>query len=110
MVPTPIKPIFMPVSFPRVVSIRQNVAYPAPVGQTMDFEWDTANISHLPKRNITPEEVEQAVLDPNAVLGRAYSVEGERREAIIGRTRDGRLLFVVYTERDGEGVVRPLHA
>lgn len=73
----------------------------------MDFDWDVGNLSHIRKRRITPREVEEALTDANQAGAIAYSPAGERREAIIGMTRSGRLLHVVYTERGGR--VRPLH-
>lgn len=36
----------------------------------------------------------------------AYAVGGEQRTAIIGATRAGRILVVVYTMRDGH--IRPI--
>lgn len=75
----------------------------------MDFEWDEDNIRHITRRNISPTEVEEALLEPDGVFGRAYDEHGRRRESRIGRTRAGRLLFVVYTELE-DGRIRPFHA
>jgi len=74
----------------------------------MDIGWDEGTRDHATRHGVTVAEIEQTLLDPNGVLGRAYSVEGEYHEARIGITRTGRLIFVVYTEREER--VRPLHA
>lgn len=55
-----------------------------------------------------PGEVEEAVLDPEGFGVDAYNVPGERREALVGATEEGRVLFVVYAMR-GEKV-RPITA
>lgn len=73
----------------------------------MDFDWNDDNRGHIARRNIRPEEVEQALTDPDQVDANAYDVPGQHREARIGRTETGRLLFVVYTELDDE-FVRPI--
>jgi uncharacterized protein len=38
----------------------------------------------------------------------AKDVRGERREALIGSTAGGRIVFIVYTEREGK--IRPISA
>ena len=72
------------------------------------FDWDEANFGHILKRNLRREEVEEALQDPHRADAFAYRVADEWREGIIGMTRGGRLLHVVYTEHDGQ--VRPIHA
>ena len=65
-----------------------------------EFEWDDGNLDPL-RRDITPAEVEEAVLDPRRRPASAYSTEGEERRALVGATEDGRVLYVVYTIRSG---------
>lgn len=65
------------------------------------FEWDDANADHIARHAVTPEEAEEALLDPRRIGTPAYSVEGEARTAILGSTEDGRVLFVVFTRRHG---------
>lgn len=64
------------------------------------FEWDPGTTDKLALHHrVSPTEAEDAMTDPNQVIYPAYSPEDERREAIIGITRGGRLLFVAYTTR-----------
>ena len=65
------------------------------------FEWDDANVDHIARHRITPEEAEEALLDRRRVGSSAYNVPGERRSAVIGATDGGRILSVVYTRRHG---------
>jgi len=67
----------------------------------VEFEWDDANLDHIALHGVEPEEVEDAFADSRRKSADAYSVPGERRAAILGRTDDGRLLYVVFTRRDG---------
>ncbi len=63
------------------------------------LDWDEANIGHIAAHAIEPEEVEEALRDPNRVPAPTYRVATERRRAVLGSTEDGRLLFVVSTRR-----------
>jgi uncharacterized DUF497 family protein len=67
----------------------------------VELEWDDANLEHIALHGIQPEEVEEAFADSRRKSADAYSVPGERRAAILGRTDDGRLLYVVFTRRSG---------
>ena len=67
----------------------------------MKFDWDDANRKHIAKHGVAPEEAEDAILiEPLDTdlqeLGR------EHRVLCFGRTRSGRLLTVLYTERRGK--------
>jgi uncharacterized DUF497 family protein len=72
------------------------------------FEWDDANEGHIWEHGIDPGEIEEALLDPDRVGADAYNVPHERRDAAIGATLAGRILYVVFTMR-GEKV-RPVTA
>ncbi len=72
------------------------------------FDWDEGNEGHVARHGVEPYEVEEALLDPEQVSGDAYNVGTERREAAIGATDGGRIVFVVYTMRNEK--VRPIHA
>lgn len=63
------------------------------------FEWDDANIGHIAEHGIAPDETEDALADPNRRTVPSYSPPAEIREAILGATGSGRLLFVVFTFR-----------
>ena len=69
------------------------------------FDRDDANVDHLARHNVTPEEAEEALQDPRRIGTPAYEVESERRWALIGATEDGRVLFVVFTRRGRQGRV-----
>ncbi len=64
----------------------------------MEFDWDPANIDHIARHGVTPEEAEQVIqndpLDAPAVLR-----NGETRTVNLGETDAGRVLVVVVTER-----------
>lgn len=65
------------------------------------FQWDEANIEHIAEHGIEPEEAEQAFDDPDRVPARVYRTPTERRRTIIGASETGRILYVVYTMRQG---------
>ena len=68
----------------------------------MAFSWDDANIDHVAKHGLEPEDVEEALLDPEGVEAPAYNSGRETRYGFIGATEAGRVLFVVFTERNGD--------
>jgi uncharacterized protein len=62
------------------------------------FDWDDANVAHIARHGVMPEDVESIVLGasvPLAVDERA----GEERHTDLGETAEGRLLLVVWTWR-----------
>ena len=66
------------------------------------FEWDEGNRDkNRAKHNVSVSEVEEVFFDSNK---RAYPDPkhslNEPRSIIVGKTKLGRLLFVVYTIRD----------
>lgn len=63
--------------------------------------WDEANIDHIARHGLEPEDVEEALLDPEGVPVAAYNAAGERRRGLVGATEFGRILYVVYTKREG---------
>ncbi|MGI8550011.1 MAG: BrnT family toxin [Dehalococcoidia bacterium] len=62
----------------------------------------------MTRHGITPQEVEEAMSDPRRKPTKAYTSRGERRQAVIGATKSGRLITVVYTMRSGR--FRPFSA
>jgi uncharacterized DUF497 family protein len=56
---------------------------------------------HVARSGVTPEEAEEAFFDPARLRVDVYSTPTESRRGLLGRTDDGRLLFVVYTRRAG---------
>lgn len=62
------------------------------------FDWDGGNQPKI-ERRYSREEVESVFADPGRIDSRAYDKDGERRRALVGRTNQGRIVFVAYTER-----------
>ncbi len=70
------------------------------------FEWDdprdpSGNTRHVARHRLTPAQAEQALTDLHGFDAPAYSTASEERYAYVGATDTGRVLFVVYTERNG---------
>jgi uncharacterized protein len=68
-------------------------------GREFDFDWDDANIGHLARHNVGPEEAEQVILNDPVDLGMEI-VESEERYLNLGATIQGRVLLVVTTWRE----------
>ncbi len=67
------------------------------------FEWDKANIDHIAQHNVSPNEAEEAFFDTKNVLDEdiAHSI-AEDRFIIIGKTKEERLLYQVFTKRENK--------
>lgn len=66
----------------------------------MEFEWDAENRKHIARHDVTPEEAEEAILiEPLEADVQQHG--SEERVLSFGRTKSGRLLTVLYTERRG---------
>ena len=65
----------------------------------IEFDWDEANVSHVARHKVSPEEAEQFILNDPVDL-RVEMVEGEERYLSIGETIRGRVLLVVTTWRE----------
>lgn len=67
----------------------------------MEFEWDSENRKHIARHAITPQEAEEAVMiEPLEAAVQEHESEG--RVLCFGRTKAGRLLTILYTERRGK--------
>jgi uncharacterized DUF497 family protein len=62
-----------------------------------EFDWDENNILHLGRHEVSPVEVEQAILDPDAVMLEVQIEGAEDRMKAVGRTSSGRILVAVFT-------------
>lgn len=64
------------------------------------FEWDEANIEHIAQHNVSPAEAEEIFFDTKNVLDEdiKHSIV-ENRFIIIGKTREKRLLYQIFTKR-----------
>ena len=74
------------------------------------FEWDWGNVAHLWERHqVRPFEAEEAMKELNAIKGPDEShSQTEVRFSVIGKTLKARILFLVFTLRNGR--IRVLHA
>jgi uncharacterized protein len=68
------------------------------------FDWDDDNIRHIERHEFTPDEVEE-------VFSSVYRLRRGREKRLIalGRTFEGRLVFVVFHRLPG-GIVRVITA
>jgi hypothetical protein len=64
----------------------------------LEFEWDEANVGHIARHGVRPEEVEQVILNDPDDIG-YEEANGENRWSIIGHTKQMRVLMVVFTMR-----------
>ncbi|MDP2638115.1 MAG: BrnT family toxin [Candidatus Levybacteria bacterium] len=64
------------------------------------FEWDDANIEHIARHNVSPAEAEEVFFDINNVQDEdvRHSI-AEDRFIIIGKIKEGRLLYQIFTKR-----------
>ena len=69
------------------------------------YDWDEANEEHIALHGLEPEEVEEAMEDPERVSFSAYNTASERRYSTIGATHGGRILRVIYTIRNGKVLI-----
>ena len=67
----------------------------------MEFDWDAQNRKHIERHGISPEEAEEAVLIEPLEAG-VQQRQSEERVLCFGRTKSGRLLTILYTERRGK--------
>ena len=65
----------------------------------VEFDWDEANIGHVARHSVLPEEAEQVILNDPVDLGMEI-VEGEDRYLNLGATVQHRILLVVTTWRE----------
>lgn len=73
-----------------------------------EFDWDDSNRNHLALHKITPDEAEQAILDPHAVLLEIQINNDEERTKALGMAEFGRILAVIFTFRGD--AIRPITA
>jgi hypothetical protein len=67
----------------------------------MLFDWDAANVEHIARHGITPDECEEACRNGPMVIERQKRKKGRRR-LCLGETNRGRLLTFVVIERTGK--------
>ena len=64
----------------------------------MDFDWDAANVAHIARHGITPEECEESYRNGPMVIEHQRR-KRERRRLCLGETNRGRLLTFVVIDR-----------
>jgi uncharacterized DUF497 family protein len=69
------------------------------MGQEIEFDWDEANIDHVARHSVLPDESEQVILNNPLDLGMEI-VAGEERYLNLGATTQDRVLLVVTTWRE----------
>jgi uncharacterized protein len=73
------------------------------------FDWDTANIEKLWRRHrVAPAECEEVFFDDGMLVSYDEESYEEDRYRALGRTAQGRHLFIVFTVRGQR--IRPLSA
>ncbi len=78
----------------------------------MGFDWDRANVAHIARHGITPEECEEAYRNGPMVI-QLQERGREVRRLCLGETDAARLLTFVVTERQGKVrfvTAHPMHA
>ncbi|MBW1650041.1 MAG: BrnT family toxin [Deltaproteobacteria bacterium] len=70
--------------------------------QLTGFQWDVGNINkNLIKHNVENRECEQIFFNsPLVILDDLKHSIAEKRQAAFGKTDKGRLLVIIFTERD----------
>jgi uncharacterized DUF497 family protein len=68
------------------------------VADEIRFEWDQANVAHIARHGVTPEEAQQALTNEPIDFGYQI-VDGEERWTSLGHTNKLRILKVVWTVR-----------
>lgn len=65
-----------------------------------EFEWDKGNINKNKKHGVEDFESEEVFFDENKVILKdILHSQKEERFILLGRTKKGRILYIVFTER-----------
>ena len=65
-----------------------------------EFEWDDGNIDKNKKHNVDDKEAEEIFLDLKKKTFKDHlHSNGEERFRVVGKTKKGRLLLIVFTMR-----------
>jgi uncharacterized DUF497 family protein len=76
------------------------------------FDWDEGNLEHCRKHGVSRSEIESLFARPVIILPDIGHSQTEQRLRAIGKTDDGRGIFVVFTirKRGGHRYIRPVSA
>jgi uncharacterized DUF497 family protein len=82
------------------------------IGRVAGFNWDDANTAKCQKHGLTVGEIEALFHDGLSIRPDLNHSQGETRFLGIGRTGQGRPIFVAFTirRRDGKDYIRPISA
>ena len=70
------------------------------IKELAEFEWDKGNIDKNKKHGVEDKEAEEAFFDKHRFIFKdEVHSQNEERLRILGKTKRGRLLFVVFTKR-----------
>jgi uncharacterized protein len=58
------------------------------LGSELDFDWDTANLAHIARHQISAEEAEEVIRNEPLDI-EAETLRGENRMTSVGRIRTG---------------------
>ncbi len=80
--------------------------------QVAGFDWDAGNRSKCQKHGVSPAAIEGVFRGSIAVFPDPLHSKSEERFKAIGRTDEGRGIFVVFTfrTRRGKRLIRPIGA
>lgn len=72
--------------------------------ESIQFEWDVANRDkNRVKHNVTMEEAESTFFDSDRIIYKdVFHSKKEDRHILIGKTKDNRLLYTVFTFRNSK--------
>jgi len=76
------------------------------------FDWDEGNLAKCAQHGVSVEEIEAVFLAGPAIAPDLAHSAAEDRLIAVGRTAQGRALFVAFTlrERQGHRLIRPVSA
>lgn len=70
--------------------------------EDLEFGWDKGNLEKSRRKHgVASEEAESVFSDPNLlIIADQKHSEAEERFAIVGKSKEGRSLFIVFTWRE----------
>jgi hypothetical protein len=81
-------------------------------GRMAGFEWDAGNLEKCQKHGVSAAEIEQLFEQPVMILPDHGHSQEEQRLKAIGKTAQGRHVFLIFTirERGSKKWIRPISA
>ena len=81
-------------------------------GKVWGFDWDEGNWLKCQQHGVSVEEIEELFAGTVVVFPDREHRSGEKRFRAVGKTKAGRYVFVVFTQRvvDGQNKIRPISA